>query len=258
MVDSDGPPICCDVYWFFHGWSHLRKGCWSLYMQYDLLHTGGHLQQQRCYTHEEYQDLEQKQMARVFTYTGCPTRYRTRHVFNNFTTNEDIATKFEADYRYTLETHTTDTHYRHTLQTHTTDTHYRHTLQTHTLQTHITDTHYRHALQTHTTDTHYRHTLQTHTTDTHYRHALQTHTTDTHYRHTLQTHTTDTHYRHTLQTHSSSFLTHRTYCCSNFVAISSLVLESLKKPNYTKLHQIHQITPNSLNYTKFTKLHRIH
>ena len=29
--------------------------------------------------------------------TGCPTRYRTRYFFNNFTTNEDIATKFEAD-----------------------------------------------------------------------------------------------------------------------------------------------------------------
>ena len=29
--------------------------------------------------------------------TGCPTRYRTRHLFNNFTTNEDVATKFEAD-----------------------------------------------------------------------------------------------------------------------------------------------------------------
>ena len=32
-----------------------------------------------------------------FIYTGCPTRYRTRHFFNNFTTNEDTATKFEAD-----------------------------------------------------------------------------------------------------------------------------------------------------------------
>jgi len=29
--------------------------------------------------------------------TGCPTRYRTRHFFNNFTTNKDIVTKFEAD-----------------------------------------------------------------------------------------------------------------------------------------------------------------
>jgi hypothetical protein len=29
--------------------------------------------------------------------TKCPTRYRTRHFFNNFTTNEDIALKFEAD-----------------------------------------------------------------------------------------------------------------------------------------------------------------
>ena len=37
-------------------------------------------------------------------YIGCPTRYRTRHFFNNLTT-EDIATKFEADYRHTLQTH---------------------------------------------------------------------------------------------------------------------------------------------------------
>jgi len=77
-------------------------------------------------------------------------------------------------------------------------------------------------MRTHTTDPLYRHTLQTHTTDTYY-------IIDTHYRHKLQTHTTDTHYRHTLQTHSSPFLTQRTYSCSNFVAISSLVLELLKK-----------------------------
>jgi hypothetical protein len=31
-------------------------------------------------------------------YTGCPTRYRTRHFFNNSNTNEDISTKFEQDY----------------------------------------------------------------------------------------------------------------------------------------------------------------
>ena len=30
--------------------------------------------------------------------TVCPTRYRTRHFFNNSNTNEDIATKFEQDY----------------------------------------------------------------------------------------------------------------------------------------------------------------
>jgi len=30
----------------------------------------------------------------------CPTLYRTRHFFNNSPTNEDIATKFEADYRH--------------------------------------------------------------------------------------------------------------------------------------------------------------
>jgi len=33
-------------------------------------------------------------------YIGCPTRYRTRHFFNNFTTNEQLGT---------LWTHTTDT-----------------------------------------------------------------------------------------------------------------------------------------------------
>ena len=40
----------------------------------------------------------------MFNYKGCPTRYRTRHFFNNFTSNEDIAMKFEAD-RHTLQTH---------------------------------------------------------------------------------------------------------------------------------------------------------
>ena len=30
--------------------------------------------------------------------TVCPTRYRTRHFFNNSNTNEDIATKFEQVY----------------------------------------------------------------------------------------------------------------------------------------------------------------
>jgi len=34
--------------------------------------------------------------VKILRYTGCPTRYRTRHFYNNFTTNEDIATKFEA------------------------------------------------------------------------------------------------------------------------------------------------------------------
>ena len=29
---------------------------------------------------------------------GCPSRYRTRHFFNNYNINEDIATKFEQGY----------------------------------------------------------------------------------------------------------------------------------------------------------------
>ena len=89
--------------------------------------------------------------------TVCPTRYQTRHFFNNFTTNEDIATATDTHYRHTADTHYRHTHYRHTLQTHC-----RHTLQTHTTDTHTTDTLQTHTLQTHTTDTH--------TTDTHYRH----------------------------------------------------------------------------------------
>ena len=31
-------------------------------------------------------------------YTGCPTRYRTRHFFNNFNTNEDIQRNLKQTY----------------------------------------------------------------------------------------------------------------------------------------------------------------
>jgi len=41
-----------------------------------------------------------KDRSRVCVSTVCPTRYQNRHFFNNFTTNEDIATNFEADYRH--------------------------------------------------------------------------------------------------------------------------------------------------------------
>ena len=34
----------------------------------------------------------------LIPYTVCPTRYRTRHFFNNSNTNEDISTKFEQEY----------------------------------------------------------------------------------------------------------------------------------------------------------------
>ena len=34
----------------------------------------------------------------MYVYTVRPTRYRTRHFFNNSNTNEDIATKFEQEY----------------------------------------------------------------------------------------------------------------------------------------------------------------
>ena len=34
----------------------------------------------------------------LISYTVCPSRYRTRHFFNNSNTNEDIAMKFEQEY----------------------------------------------------------------------------------------------------------------------------------------------------------------
>ena len=40
----------------------------------------------------------------VTAYTVCPTRYRTRHFFNNFTTNEDIAMNRDTHYRHILQT----------------------------------------------------------------------------------------------------------------------------------------------------------
>ena len=42
-----------------------------------------------------------------FVSTVCPTRYRTRHFFNNFTTNEDIAINFEADLPHCVRNVTT-------------------------------------------------------------------------------------------------------------------------------------------------------
>jgi hypothetical protein len=39
--------------------------------------------------------------------TECSTSYRTRHFFDDFTTNEDIATKFEADLPHCVRNVTT-------------------------------------------------------------------------------------------------------------------------------------------------------
>jgi len=43
----------------------------------------------------------------IYRYTACPTRYRTRHFFNNFTSNEDIAAKYEADLHHCVRNVTT-------------------------------------------------------------------------------------------------------------------------------------------------------
>ena len=44
---------------------------------------------------------------RIYYYTECPTRYRTRHFFNNFVTNEDVATKYVADLPHCVRNVTT-------------------------------------------------------------------------------------------------------------------------------------------------------
>ena len=48
--------------------------------------------------------------ACYIAYTVCPTRYRTRNFFNNFTTNANIATKFEADLPNCVRNVTTSKH----------------------------------------------------------------------------------------------------------------------------------------------------
>jgi len=49
--------------------------------------------------HAPYCHLLPSRLYSIFPlYTVCPTRYRTRHFFNNANTNEDIATKFEQEY----------------------------------------------------------------------------------------------------------------------------------------------------------------
>ena len=52
-----------------------------------------------CWTFQVLRDpfLQTKVETAVYD-TECPTRYWTRHFFNNYNTNEDIATKFEQDY----------------------------------------------------------------------------------------------------------------------------------------------------------------
>jgi hypothetical protein len=68
------------------------------------------------YTASHVSRLVKRKFLRVHTrlscickaeYTERPTSYRTRHFFDNFTTNEDIATKFEADLPHCVRNVTT-------------------------------------------------------------------------------------------------------------------------------------------------------
>jgi len=43
-------------------------------------------------------DRKRAQVLLLVDCTGCPSRYQTRHFFNNSNTNEIIATKFEQEY----------------------------------------------------------------------------------------------------------------------------------------------------------------
>jgi hypothetical protein len=48
-----------------------------------------------------------QQYSYRFVYTECPTSYRPRHFFDKFTTNEDIAVKFEVDLPHCVRNVTT-------------------------------------------------------------------------------------------------------------------------------------------------------
>jgi hypothetical protein len=86
------------------GWRHLRKYCGTTSIFRGV--TGLPLESNTALqltdsvndkVHEGRLQTIGAKCAFPTGYTVCPTRYRTRHFFNNFTTNEDIATKFEAD-----------------------------------------------------------------------------------------------------------------------------------------------------------------
>ena len=68
--------------------SRRLKRCWSL----DLQGTWGDIARWI-----PYKVIVIRTWHRSVLCTRCPTRCRTRHFFNNCTTNEDITTKFEAD-----------------------------------------------------------------------------------------------------------------------------------------------------------------
>jgi hypothetical protein len=77
---------------------HLKYGlCWALKYQ----NIAGKI----CrYGRPDFNWFVSNRFVRINTYdrkeksTGCPTRYRTRHLFHNSNTNEDISTKFEQEY----------------------------------------------------------------------------------------------------------------------------------------------------------------
>ena len=83
------------AHWSPQGYLQLDAGCLGLKLQ-----TGRswpHIFRTIRLQSWLYVGMFCKRMRFCVSYTGCPTRYRTRHFFNNFTTNEDIATKFEVD-----------------------------------------------------------------------------------------------------------------------------------------------------------------
>jgi len=80
---------------------HLFKQLYSLNFVHTMFQTNLNLH--RCYSLNVNALVFIKQSHCVFcevriNYTVCPTRYRTRHFFNNSNINEDIATKFEQEY----------------------------------------------------------------------------------------------------------------------------------------------------------------
>jgi hypothetical protein len=89
---------------FEHPSVHLREELYiEFYGIYSCIHISSLVDVRMClmsktlYSNQIINEESVHFVGPYYICRECPTRYQTRHFFNNFTTNEDIATKFKAD-----------------------------------------------------------------------------------------------------------------------------------------------------------------
>ena len=95
--EYDGSDFACALYLHTCTFPFFYMLPFPFKVKFYLLHSYyGHIILQDC-TNSGHQIAGATKFCTMPHNTVCPIRYRTRHFFNNFTTNEDIATKLEAD-----------------------------------------------------------------------------------------------------------------------------------------------------------------